>query len=218
RAMRFVDARGAGGALAAALESYGGRADALVLALARGGAGVGLEVSKRLGLALDLVLLRRLFVTRGPLEPSCAVSLAGSLFIDELDAPPGDPAFGHFLEGALAELEAGARACRGGRPALDLRGRTVLLVDNGVRTGSTMLAAVRALRPRSPARIFAAAPVADAAALDGLSDAADEVVCLATPEPFGHVGLWYADFRRPHDAEIRALLDETINDERRTAN
>jgi len=207
--MRFVDARGAGGALGAALESYGGRADALVLALARGGAGVGLEVAKRLGLALDLVLLRRLLVTRGPLEPSCAVSLAGSLFLDELDAPTDEPAFKHFLEGALAELEAGARACRGERPPLDLRGKTVLLVDNGVRTGSTMLAAVRALRSAAPARVVAAAPVAAREGRAVLEAAADAFHCLASPEPFGHVGLWYEDFSRPSDEEIRAMLEES---------
>jgi predicted phosphoribosyltransferase len=221
--MRFEDARAAGRALAERLGARGVRGDAVVLAVARGGVGVGAEVAKGLGLPLDLVLLRRLLLTRGPLRPACAASVAGAGHLDEEVAAalgPGgqDPTLREFVADALAELDSEARACRGGRPALDLAGKTVFLVDNGVRTGSTMLAAVRALRPRSPARIFAAAPVADAAALDGLSDAADEVVCLATPEPFGHVGLWYADFRRPHDAEIRALLDETINDERRTAN
>jgi predicted phosphoribosyltransferase len=205
---RFVNARGAGEALAAALEEYKGRADALVLALARGGAGVGSEVAKRLGLPLDLVLLRRLLVTRGPLEPSCAVSLAGSLFIDELDAPPDEPAFKHFIESAAAELEAGARACRGDRPASDLRGKTLLLVDNGVRTGSTMLSAVRALRSSAPARVVAAAPVASREGRAVVEAAADAFHCLASPEPFGHVGLWYEDFARPGDEEIRAMLEE----------
>ena len=210
--MRFVDARGAGAALAAALGAYCGRAGAdagaLVLALAHGGAGVGVEVAKRLGLPLDLVLLRRLLFARGATEPSCAVSLAGSLFIDELDARPDEPAFEHFLEEALAELQARARACRGDRPALDLRGRTVLLVDNGVRTGSTVRAALRAVRSAAPARVVVAAPVVAREARDAVEAAADAFHCLASPEPFGHVGLWYEDFARPSEEEIRAMLEE----------
>lgn len=206
--MRFLDARTAGAALADALGEYGGREDALVLALARGGAGVGAGVAKRLGLPLDLLMLRRLLVTRGPLEPSCAVSLAGSLFVDELGARPDAPAFEHFLADALAGLEADARACRGARPPRDLRGLTILLVDNGVRTGSTILAAVRALRSASPARVVAAAPVAAREALAEVSAAADAFHSLASPEPFGHVGLWYEDFSRPSDEEIRAMLEE----------
>ncbi len=211
--MRFDDARAAGRALTAGLEAYDGRADALVLAVARGGVGVGFEVSRRLGLPLDLVLLRRLLVPRGSQEPLCAASVAGSPFLDEelasahAGAAP-DPGLGHFLVDALQAFDSLVRACRGDRPARDLAGRTVILVDNGVRTGSTMLAAVRAVRSKSPARVVAAAPVADAAARASVAAAVEEFVCLATPEPFGHVGLWYADFRRPSDDEIRALLEQ----------
>jgi putative phosphoribosyl transferase len=217
--MRFDDARAAGHALAAGLEAYRGRDDVLVLALARGGVGVGAEVSRRLGLPLDLVCLRRLLVPRGAQEPLCAANVAGSPFLDEelTAARPGaapDPAFEHFLADALAEFDARVRACRGERRATDLTGKTILLVDNGVRTGSTMLAAVRAVRSKSPARVVAAAPVADAAARSAVAAAVEEFVCLASPEPFGHVGLWYADFRRPSDDEIRAMLSGTRNDER----
>ncbi|MCA1618804.1 MAG: phosphoribosyltransferase [Acidobacteria bacterium] len=221
--MRFDDARAAGRALAAGLAAHGGREDALVLALARGGVGVGFEVSKLLGLPLDLVSLRRLLVTRGAGEPACAASVAGAPFLDEevqsavaASANAGgasDAALGRFIKDALAEFEASARACRGGRAALELSGKTVILVDNGVRTGSTMLAAVRAVRSRSPARVVAAAPVADAAARAAVASAVEEFVCLATPEPFGHVGLWYANFRRPPDDEIRAMLGERMKDE-----
>jgi putative phosphoribosyl transferase len=217
--MRFDDARTAGRSLAAVLEAYRGRDDALVLALARGGVGVGAEVAGRLGLPLDLVCLRRLLVPRGAREPLCAANVAGASFLDaELNAPhAGDapnPAFRHFLVDALAEFDARVRAFRGERPAIDLTGKTVILVDNGVRTGSTMLAAVRAVRSRSPARLVAAAPVADAAARPAVAAAVEEFVCLATPEPFGHVGLWYADFQRPSDDEIRAMLIGTLNSER----
>lgn len=215
--MRFDDTRAAGRALAAGLEAYRGRADALVLALARGGVGVGFEVSKQLGLPLDLVCLRRLLVRRDGRGAACVVSVAGARFLDEevrtaADANAsagGTPEAGlrHFMEDALADFDARVGDCRGDRPALDLSGRTVILVDNGVCTGSTMLAAVRAVRSRTPARLVAAAPVADAAARAEVASAVEEFVCLATPEPFGHVGLWYADFRRPSDDEIRAVLD-----------
>ncbi|HEX8501251.1 MAG TPA: phosphoribosyltransferase family protein [Pyrinomonadaceae bacterium] len=210
--MRFDDARAAGRALAAALEAYRGREDAVVLALARGGVGVGAEVARLLGLPLDLVLLRRLLAPRGPREPDCVVSAAGATFLDEglaaAAAGAPDPALRHFLNDVLSLFDSQVRACRGGRPALNLAGRTVLLVDNGVRTGSTMLAAARGVRSRSPARLVAAAPVADAAASAEVAAAVGEFVCLATPEPFGHVGLWYRDFGRPSDDEIRAALDE----------
>jgi putative phosphoribosyl transferase len=211
--MRFEDARAAGRSLATALEAYSGRDDAVVLAVARGGVHVGVEVSRHLGLPLDLVLLRRLLVPRGSLEPDCVASVAGSKFLDEglaasAAADESDPALRHFLADALSNFDSYVRACRGERPALDLSGRTVILVDNGVRTGSTMLAAVRAVRSRSPARLVAAAPVADPAAHGTVASAVEEFVCLATPEPFGHVGLWYADFRRLSDDEIRDALRE----------
>lgn len=218
--MRFDDTRAAGRALAAVLEAYSGRADALVLALARGGVGVGFEVSKRLGLPLDLVCLRRLLVRRGGRGAACVASVAGARFLDEevrtavatFDAPASaaptpEAGLAHFMEDALAGFDARVRACRGDRPALDLAGKTVILVDNGVSTGSTMLAAVRAARSRAPARLVAAAPVSDAAAREAVASAVEEFVCLASPEPFGHVGLWYADLRRPSDEEIRAVLD-----------
>ncbi|MCA1594641.1 MAG: phosphoribosyltransferase [Acidobacteria bacterium] len=211
--MRFTDARDGGRALTAKLEEYGGRKDTVVLAVAWGGAGVGLEVAKRLGLPLDLVFIRRLLVPRGPDSPVCAVSVGGALFLDEelktlTEAAP-DPALGHFLTDALGEFDACVRACRGGRPAMSLAGKTVLLVDNGVRTGSTMLAAVRALRSRCPARVVVAVPVSDVEARAGVEGAVDDFVCLASPTPFGHVGLWYADFARPDDEEIRAMLEES---------
>lgn len=215
--MRFTDPRSAGQSLSAKLEAYRGREDALVLALARGGVAVGLEVAKHLCLPLDLVLIRRLFVPRGPDSPVCAVSVGGALFVDaeaagRTGAAPdssSDPAREHFIADALGELARRESACRGGRRVSDIAGKTVLLVDNGIRTGSTIRAAVRALRSRAPERIVAAVPVAAAQARAGIEAAADEFICLASPEPFGHVGLWYADFKRPDDEEIRAMLEES---------
>src|SRR4051812_4715070 len=144
--MRFKDTREAGRALAARLDAYAGREGAIVIALAHGGVGVGLEVSKRLGLPLDLLLLRRLLVPYGPEEPLCAASVAGARFLDKEVAARSadDPILESFVASSLAEFEERVRACRGERAALDFKGRTALLVDNGVRTGSTVRASVRA--------------------------------------------------------------------------
>jgi predicted phosphoribosyltransferase len=183
--------------------------------LARGGVAVGLGVARRLGLPLDLLLLRRLLLPRGPHEPACAANVAGTPFLDEeLRRGGGERPPEQFFAEALAELESRAGACRGTRPAAELRGRTVLLIDNGVRTGSTMLAALRALRSCAPAHIVAAAPVVAPEALAAVRHAADELIYLHTPEPFGHVGLWYGDFTRPSDEDIRAMLDEAVGGRR----
>jgi predicted phosphoribosyltransferase len=208
--MRFKDTREAGLALAARLDAYAGRERAIVLALASGGVGVGLEVSKRLGLPLDLLLLRRLLATRGPDEPLCAASVAGERFLDEEVAAraAADSVLEGFVASSLAEFEEHVRACRGTRAASDLKGHTVLLVDNGIRTGSTVRAAVRALRSSDPARVVVAVPVAAPESLASVEAAADELIFLAAPDPFGHVGLWYEDFARPSDEQIRAMLDE----------
>ncbi|MET0650813.1 MAG: phosphoribosyltransferase family protein [Pyrinomonadaceae bacterium] len=208
--MRYQDARAAGRALAEGLAAYDARERTTVVAVARGGVAVALEVSNRLGLPLDLLLLRRLLVTRGPLEPVCAANVAGTPFLDDELARPdaAEPALVPFVADALADLESRTRACRGTRPPAELKGRTVLLVDNGVRTGSTMLAALRALRSCAPGRVVAAAPVAAPEALAVVRAAADEFIYLSTPDPFGHVGLWYSDFTRPSDDDIRAMLKE----------
>jgi putative phosphoribosyl transferase len=208
--MRFKDGREAGAALASKLTAYAGRDGAVVVAVASGGVAVAAEVSKRLALPLDLVIISRLLVPRTPDDPLCAANAAGTFFLDEgLDSHAArEPVFANYLAQALAELEERARACRGDRPALDLSGKTVLLVDNGVRTGSTLRVAARALRSTQPARVVACAPVADAATLDDMKETFDDFVHLASPEPFGHVGVWYADFARPRDEEIRAMLEE----------
>jgi predicted phosphoribosyltransferase len=211
--MRFKDGREAGGALASKLTAYAGCEGTFVVAVAHGGVAVAAEVSKRLALPLDLVIISRLLMPRAN-DPLCAANAAGTSFLDEgLDSHAArEPVFANFLAQALAELEERARACRGSRPTLDLSGKTVLLVDNGVRTGSTLRAAARAVRSTRPARIVACAPVADAATLDAMREAFDDFVHLASPEPFGHVGIWYADFHRPNDEEIRAMLEERVRD------
>lgn len=209
RAPRFQDLRSAGRELSEGLASYRGAAGLVVLGVVRGGAVPALEVARGLGAPLDMVVVRRLFTPHGPHAPLCAVHAAGTLTLDEeLPPRPAAPATpeDYFIADALEGLTRRARACRGERPPADLKGKTVLLVDNGIHTGSTMLIAVRALRRAGAARIVAAVPVASTEGAASVAAAADELVCLRTPEPFGHVGLWYADFTRPEDEEIPTLL------------
>lgn len=205
----FDDLRQGGRELAGRLEAYRGRERALVLGVVRGGVPAAAEVAVALGLPLDLVVIKRLLAPRGPLHPASAVEVCGTLVLDdEVPPPPAAPRtpLEHFLAGALEELARRADTCRGPRPPAEVAGRTVLLVDNGVHTGSTMLTALRALRRLRPARVVAAFPCASPEGLSAVAAEADEAVCLATPTPFGHVGLWYKTFDVPEDEKIPALL------------
>ncbi|MCA1635790.1 MAG: phosphoribosyltransferase, partial [Acidobacteria bacterium] len=203
--------RAAGRALASRLAAHGG-AGVVVVAIARGGVPVAAEVSKMLGAPLDLVFIRRLLVPRGTESQVCALNVCGTLVVDEELAPRvAVPSNGldYFVADALGELERLARACRGAQPARDLKGKTVLLVDNGIRTGLTMRSAIRALRSVGPSRVVAAVPVAAPESRAFVETVADELICLAWPEPFGHVGVWYKDFARPGEEEIREALEES---------
>lgn len=209
RPARFSDLASAGRDLARKLEPFGGREDTIVLGLVLGGVLVAHEVAEHLGVPLDFVIIRRLLVPNGPGSQVCAVNVAGALLIDE-ELPPRPAApespLDHFVEDALADLANRERDCRGGHPALDLAQKTILLVDCGIRTGLTMRAAVRVLRRTEAARIIIAVPVASPESRPIIEAIADGVVCLAWPQPFGHVGLWYSDFRRPGDHQVSELL------------
>ena len=210
RARRFPDMRSAGRDLAPQLDAHRG-SETVILAIALGGVLVALEVAKHLGMPFDIVLLRRLLVPQGRDAPVCAFNVAGTLVLDEalppLPAVPGSP-LDYFLADALQVFASREQMCRGGRPQLDLAGKTVLLIDNGIRTGVTMRVVIRALRTRQPARIVAAVPVAAPESRACIEEAADEFLCLAWRQPFGHVGLWYADFTRPGDDKVHELLEE----------
>jgi putative phosphoribosyl transferase len=205
----FPNLRAAGRELAARLEEFRDRNDTIVLALGLGGVPVGHEVATNLGLPFDLIVLSRLFIPAGTGSQVCAVNVAGNLeIVGELPPLPPVPVtgFDFFIAEALARLEEREKVCRGNRPPLDLLGKTVLLVDCGMRTGGTMQTAIGALRARQPRRIVAAQPVASIGAAPVISSLADEFVCLGYPRPFGNVGLWYKDFTRPRDDQISALL------------
>jgi putative phosphoribosyl transferase len=212
----YVDRRDAGVAVAAALaRRYAGRQDLAVLALPRGGVPVGFEVATRLGAPLDVVVVRKLGVPGHEELAMGAIATGGVRILDpELIAELGIP--WRAVEAATAEEaeELGRRewAYRGARPPLDVSGRVVILVDDGLATGSTMRAAVEGMRQRGPTRVVVGVPIAAASTCERLASEVDDIVCAATPEPFYAVGLWYEDFSQTTDEEVRELLDRAARE------
>jgi predicted phosphoribosyltransferase len=206
---RFSDRAEAGRFLAEQLRRYAGRDDVIVLALPRGGVPVGYEVARALGAPLDIVSVRKVGVPGHEELAMGAVASGGELVLDEgLVARLGIP-FNELrrrIEEQLRELERRESVYREGRPPPNLEGKTVVLVDDGLATGSTMRAAVLAARRQHPARVVVAVPVATPEACDDLRDVADEIVCGLTPQFLQAVGLWYEDFSQTSDAEVRDLL------------
>jgi predicted phosphoribosyltransferase len=205
----FRDRVNAGKVLAERLRKYAGRPDVIVLALPRGGVPVAYEVAKALGAPLDVFIVRKLGVPGHEEYAMGAVASGGVRVLNEevvrglgLD----DVAIERVAARELAELNRRERLYRSDRPEPDLHGRTVILVDDGLATGSTMKAAVKALAARGPARIVVAVPIAAADTCQALAREVDEVVCAVTPEPFHAVGLWYDDFSQTSDEEVHALL------------
>jgi putative phosphoribosyl transferase len=184
----------------------------LVVALPRGGVPVAFEVARHLKAPLDVFMVRKLGVPGHEELAMGAIASGGVQVLNvELIAELGIPqtAVDRVAEREGKELERRERAYRDGRPPRELRGRPVLLVDDGLATGFTMRAAVMALRHRSAERVFVGVPVGAPETCDDLSRIADDVVCATTPEPFHAVGLWYTDFSQTADDEVRALLDAT---------
>lgn len=207
---RFADRVEAGRALAGLLGRWTDLPNVLVLALPRGGVPVARAVANSLGAPLDLFLVRKLGVPRHEELAMGAIASGGEPMLNEelvrsLRIAPDELA--SVIERERAELERRGREYRGARAAPELRGRTVILVDDGLATGSTMLAAVLAVRAAAPGRIIVAVPVASAEAAQLLRGAADEVVTVMTPEDFQAVGAWYTDFTQTTDDEVRAMLE-----------
>lgn len=206
---RFSNRTEAGRRLADDLKEYAGRDDTLVLALPRGGVPVAFEVARALGLPMDLFLVRKLGVPGHEELAMGAIASGGVRVLNEevvrMFRPPEDT-IARVAAQEQEELERRERAYRGGRRDLRLEGRTVILVDDGLATGSTMRAAAQAVRAQDPARIVVAVPVAAAETCDEFRSEVDEVVCTLTPEPFRAVGIWYDDFAQTTDEEVRELL------------
>jgi predicted phosphoribosyltransferase len=207
--MAFRDRADAGRILAAELGHLAGRADVLVLALPRGGVPVAYEVAAALGAPLDVLVVRKLGTPGQPELAMGAVAGGGvqvlnKSVIDRLAI--GADAIAEVSAVESAELARREEAYRPGRPPLDVAGRVVVVVDDGLATGSTMRAAVAALRAMAPARVLVAVPVGAASTCAELAGEADEVVCARTPASFAAVGQWYEDFSETTDDDIRALL------------
>ncbi|OFW03516.1 MAG: phosphoribosyl transferase [Acidobacteria bacterium RIFCSPLOWO2_02_FULL_67_36] len=208
---RFTDRRAAGKELAASLRHYSGSPDVVVLALPRGGVPVAFEVAGALDAPLDIFLVRKLGLPGHPELAMGAIASGGVRVLNEdvmnwYVVP--EAAIEAVAREEQAELERRDREYRQGKPLADLRGKVAILVDDGLATGSTMRAAVGAVRQLGPTRVVVAVPVGAPSTCTQFKGIADEIVCARTPEPFSAVGQWYRDFSQTTDAEVRALLDE----------
>jgi putative phosphoribosyl transferase len=208
-AARYRDRTEAGRRLAQMLREYAGRSDVVVLALPRGGVPVGYEVARALNAPLDVFIVRKLGLPSHPELAIGAIASGGVRVVDREAMSHFDVTEEDLAVVAIAEereLERRERRYRDGLPAPDVKGKTVIVVDDGLATGATMAAAATALRALRPARLVVAVPVAAWETCEALHDLVDDVVCAATPEPFRAVGLWYEDFSETSDEEVQELL------------
>jgi predicted phosphoribosyltransferase len=205
----FRDRRDAGRRLADKLAAYVNRPDVIVLALPRGGVPVAYEVARRLVAPMDVFVVRKLGVPGYEELAMGAVATGGvrvlnDQLVEHLGIP--DQMIDAVASRERQELARRERLYRGSRSPPDVRGRTVILVDDGLATGATMFAAIEALRNQNPARIVVAVPTASPDTCEEMKQKADEVICAITPEPFHAVGRWYRDFSQTTDEEVAALL------------
>jgi len=208
---RFRDRREAGELLGAeAARRLAGRTDVVVLALPRGGLPVANGVAKALGAPLDVFVVRKLGLP-GHEELAMGAIASGGVRVMNDDVlayiPVRRAAIEAVAEREQIELERREREYRGKRPPLEVAGKTVVVVDDGLATGSTMRAAVRALRQMDPRSIVIAVPVAAPQTCRDLGAEVDEMICLRTPEPFEAVGLWYENFEQTTDEEVHEILE-----------
>jgi erythromycin esterase-like protein/adenine/guanine phosphoribosyltransferase-like PRPP-binding protein len=209
RQQPFRDRREAGRQLAAKLGAYANKPDVIVLALPRGGVPVAYEVARALGAPLDVFVVRKLGIPGYEELAMGAVATGGVRVLNQpLVEQLGMPEYliDYVTEQEREELKRRERLYRGRLPAPDVRDRTVILIDDGLATGATMQAAIKALRQQNPARIVVAVPVASRETCEEMRALADDVICALTPEPFHAVGLWYEDFAQTTDDEVRELL------------
>jgi putative phosphoribosyl transferase len=205
----FSNRAEAGRRLAKGLEKFAGRDDVIVLGLPRGGVPVAYEVARALGVHLDVFIVRKLGVPGFEELAVGAIASGGVRVLNEDVAralPNADEIIDKVTTKETAELERREENYRGGRPAPDLRDRVVILVDDGLATGATMRAAIRALRQRGVARIVVAVPVGPPETCREVEEEADEMVCAMTPESFHAVGQYYEDFSQTSDDEVRELV------------
>jgi predicted phosphoribosyltransferase len=205
----FLNRQEAGRLLADRLADYAGRSDVIVLGLPRGGVPVAFEVATALDAPLDVFLVRKLG-TPGQRELAMGAIASGGIVVINDDVVQVKEISQEMIEAVIArereELERLDRRYRAGREPLDVQGRVVVLVDDGMATGSTMKAAVRALRRMGPDEIIVAVPTGAQSACEELRLLADHCICLVVPEPFRAVGFWYEDFDQTSDQDVQNLL------------
>jgi len=212
----FSDRAEAGRRLATKLDGYSDGRDLLVLALPKGGVPVAFEVAKALGAPLDVFLVRKLGVPGHEELAFGAIAMGGVRVLNDdvvRSCHITDAVIDAVARQQQQELRRQQRTFRGVRPPPRVLGRTVILVDDGLATGATMRAAVRAIRARGAHRIIVAVPAASLEICQELRDEADEVICDVTPDPFRSVGVWYRDFSPISDEQVRELLERAESDD-----
>jgi putative phosphoribosyl transferase len=213
-AFMFKNRTDAGRLLAERLKDYADRNDVTVLALPRGGVPVGYEVANALGVRLDILIVRKLGVPHHPELAMGAIASGGASYLNKdvihyENVSRGD--LDRTFNAESLELKRREREFRGNRPPVEIAGKVIIVVDDGIATGSTIYAAVKALRMRQPAQIIVAVPVAPRVAAGRILSVADHFVCLHSPAVFHAVGQFYEDFAQTSDDEVRALLSEPIH-------
>lgn len=210
--MIFADRRDAGRQLAEKLLQFGGK-DTIVMAIPRGGVPVGYEIAHRLSVPLDLIIPRKLPIPWNPEAGFGAIAPDGTVVLNDemvsyLGLSPDD--ISGIEQAVLKEVRRRVREYRGDRPFPDLKGKTVIIVDDGLATGYTMIAAVRAIKKQSPGRVIVAVPVSPESSIDRLKDEADDIVFLVSQKwgPFA-VASYYESFPDLTDDEVKALLDSS---------
>jgi putative phosphoribosyl transferase len=205
----FADRRDAGRRLAPRLDGFVGPCT-IVLALPRGGVPVAYEIALRLDVPLDVLVVRKLGVPGHSELAMGAIASGGILVVDQRIVNTlgiSREAIEGVVRSERVELERRERIFHAGRARLDLAGKTVIVVDDGLATGASMAVAIDALKTRTPARIVAAVPVAATATCEALRERVDEMICLFTPGRMYAVGVWYQDFTQTTDSEVHELLD-----------
>jgi predicted phosphoribosyltransferase len=209
----FKDRADAGKKLVKELSKYANRSDVLILALPRGGVPVAFEVAKELNVEMDIFIVRKLGV------PGNEELAMGAIASDNIRVLNEDVVSSYQISEKtidivavreIRELERRESAYRGNRPKPEIKGKTVILIDDGLATGATMRAAVAALKTKNPAKIVVAVPTAAADTCMFFKEKVDEIICVATPEPFYGVGAWYDDFSQTTDKEVCDLLDKAV--------
>lgn len=211
--MLFTDRQDAGRRLAPMLRNYAARPGVVVLGLARGGVPVAAEVARALGAPLDVLIVRKVGMPGNAEFAMGAIASGGACVLNQ-EAIRQFRVSAEQLEASLAlarhELARREQALRGNRPPVDMHGSTVIIVDDGMATGSTMRSAVEAIRRQHPVRIIVAVPVAARDACDVLRGVADECHCLSSPPELRSVGEWYRDFSQTEDREVRVQLEQSM--------